>query len=152
MRTWENSTVARSHVLSRRTEDFFFSRGVYLDEWTIDVRRKEFFTPLFLTQLKLFLVAKKARTGKPDAHVWPRAGHGWVILISGLHTPLARLDDYFGSDAEQYLDNTLTAGFVRSPSTTPSLYILYASQPSCPSAEHHWTLTKDDFCCYHYPL
>ena len=54
-------------------------------------------------------------------------------MISALHTPLGPVDDYFGSEAGQYLDNTLTAlvpllsSWIHVP---PSLSPL--SSPLCP--------------------
>lgn len=129
--SWEcqNSATAWFRVLSLGTEDF--SAGG-LSRRLDNRRRKEFFTPLFLTPGAFWWRKSAERKAR---RVWPRAGHGWVILISGLHAPLGRLDDYFGSGAGQYLDNTLTGGFVRSPTTTiPHCHSLYPFPFSKPRA------------------
>lgn len=119
------SKLSDSLILHVITRDRRFFRGG-LSRRMDNRRRKEFFTPLFLTPGALW---RRKSAERKTRRVWPRAGHGWVILISGLHTPLGRLDDYFGSGAGQYLDNTLTSGFVRSVSTTTphrvTLFILF---------------------------
>lgn len=121
LKTHRNSATAWFHVLSLGAEDFSAKgkRGGDLSR-RLD-NRKEFFTPLFLTPGAFWW---RKSTERKVRRVWPRAGHGWVILISGLHTPLGRLDDYFGSGAGQYLDNTLTGGFVRSSTFIVALFIL----------------------------
>lgn len=150
------SKLGKSLILPRcyhGTEDF--SAGG-LSRRMDNRRRKEFFTPLFLTPGALW---RRKSAERKARRVWPRAGHGWVILISGLHTPLGRLDDYFGSGAGQYLDNTLTGGFVRSVSTTTpprvTLFILsrFPIPPPPPplrsfALEHQRMLSKADF---YYP-
>jgi len=111
--------------------------------------RKEFFMLLFLMPGAFWWWKSAERKAR---RIWPRAGHGWVILISGLHAPLGRLDDYFGSGAGQYLDNTLTSGFVRSATTTLHCHSLYPLPFSKPRARlpNIRMLSKADFycCCY----
>jgi len=78
-------------------------------------------------------------------------------LISGLHAPLGRLDDYFGSRAGQYLDNTLTGAAVSFDRLPPPLIVTLFILSRFPSparspAEHQRVLSKADFCCYCCPL
>lgn len=69
-----------------------------------------FLLPLFLT----FWRDERARR-KNAPTVWPRTGHGWVILISGLHTPLGPVHDYFGSRTGQYSTLTILRPMVVRP-------------------------------------
>lgn len=145
------SKLGKSLILRVITRDRRFFRGG-LSRRMDNRRRKEFFTPLFLTPGALW---RRKSAKRKARRVWPRAGHGWVILISGLHTPLGRLDDYFGSGAGQYLDNTLTSGFVRSVSTTTphaSLFLscpVFQPPPRSFALEHQRMLSKADFYpCY----
>lgn len=139
-RECQNSARAWFLCVITRTEDF--SAGG-LSRRMDNRRRKEFFTLLFLTPGAL---RRRKSAERKARRVWPRAGHGWVILISGLHTPLGRLDDYFGSGAGQYLDNTLTGGFVRSVSTTThrvTLFILSRfPTPSHPRARSRSNISE----------
>lgn len=127
-----------------------FPRGVYLSRRPDNRRRKEFFTPLFLTP-GAFCWRKSAE--RRARRVWPRAGHGWVILISGLHAPLGRLDDYFGSGAGQYLDNTLTGAAVSFDRLLPSPHCrsLYPLPFPRSPAEYQRMLSKADFSRYPLP-
>lgn len=56
-----------------------------------------------------------ARGERNARTVWPRTGHGWVILISGLHTPLGPVHDYFGSRTGQYSTLTILGPIVARP-------------------------------------